>query len=411
MPATLDTIVVNEIPIPVIFEQDHHLPLVSMQLVFEHSGALTDTKPGLAKLASRLLGEGTKQMGSEAFAEALESRAITLDASVGAETFVISLNALKSEFAFGLEMLGKLLRDPNYAAEAFEKVQTQTIGMLTQKQSDFDYVANLLLKSVLFEGTERAHPSSGTVESVGEITLEDIEKHITQYLGKNNLMVVLGGDVEEKELNGIVSQVSEVLSTVSVAPLGLVETISQPKTVIKTAATEQAYLYFGAPYNMPYDSEEVYLGKVASFVLGSSGFGSRLMEEIRVKRGLAYSAYCSFSVNRTGSYFTGHLQTKLESAENAKTVVSEVVEQFISKGIKQDELDAAKQFLVGSEPLRNETLQQRIGNAFNAYYNGKPLDYRTQELQLIEDIGLEQINAFIGSHTEIGEISFAIVKD
>jgi predicted Zn-dependent peptidase len=180
--------------------------------------------------------------------------------------------------------------------------------------------------------------------------------------------------------------------------------------VVKTAATEQAYVYFGAPYSMPYDSDEAYLGKVASFVLGSSGFGSRLMEEIRVKRGLAYSAYCSFSVNRTGSYFTGHLQTKLESAEEAKSVVLEVVAAFISKGITQEELDAAKQFLIGSEPLRNETLQQRIGNAFNAYYSGKPLDYRTTELRLIEAIELKQINAFIGSHTEIGQLSFAMVK-
>jgi predicted Zn-dependent peptidase len=160
---------------------------------------------------------------------------------------------------------------------------------------------------------------------------------------------------------------------------------------------------------MPYDSDEAYLGKVASFVLGSSGFGSRLMEEIRVKRGLAYSAYCSFSVNRTGSYFTGHLQTKLESAEEAKSVVSEVGAAFISKGITQEELDAAKQFLVVSEPLRNETLQQRIGNAFNAYYSGKPLDYRTTELRLIEAIELEQINAFIESHTEIRKLSFAII--
>jgi predicted Zn-dependent peptidase len=410
MPATLHEVMVGDIATPVIFEQDNRLPLVSMQLIFEHGGALTDTKPGLAKLASRLLGEGTKSMGSEAFAEALESRAITLQASVGAETFVISLNALKSEVAFGLEMLEKLLCDPNYTTEAFEKVQAQAIGMLTQKQSDFDYVANLLLKSVLFEGTPRAYPTSGTVESVEQITLEDVKRHIIQHLGHNNLIVVLGGDVEEEEVQGIVSKVSTALPTVSVTPLGLIEVTPRPKTAVKTAATEQAYVYFGAPYSMPYDSDEAYLGKVASFVLGSSGFGSRLMEEIRVKRGLAYSAYCSFSVNRTGSYFTGHLQTKLESAEEAKSVVLEVVAAFISKGITQEELDAAKQFLIGSEPLRNETLQQRIGNAFNAYYSGKPLDYRTTELRLIEAIELKQINAFIGSHTEIGQLSFAMVK-
>ena len=411
MPATLHEVKVDDTTIPVIFEQDNHLPLVSMQLVFTDSGALTDTKAGLAKLASRLLGEGTRTMGSEAFAEALESKAITLHASVGAETFVISLNALKSEFSFGLKMLLQLLQDPNYTQEAFAKVQTQTIGALTQKQSDFDYVANHLLKSVLFKGTARAYPSSGTVESVGQINLDDLKKHISQHIGVNNLIVVLGGDLTEAEVQQTVSELAAVLPVVSVSELNVIEPIPEPQTVIQTAATEQAYLYFGAPYSMPFNSDTVYLGKVAAFVLGSSGFGSRLMEEIRVKRGLAYSAYCSFSVNRTGSYFTGHLQTKLESAEEAQRVVSEVVEAFIEKGITQVELDAAKEFLIGSEPLRNETLQQRIGNAFNAYYSDKPLDYRTAELALIEQIELVQINAFIREHDEIGKISFAMVRD
>jgi len=411
MSAKLHEVIVNDISIPVLFEQDKRLPLVSMQLVFKSSGALADSKPGLAKLASRLLSEGTKEMGSEAFAEALESRAIILQASVGAETFVISLNALTSEFHFGLEMLLKLLQDPNYSAEAFEKVQTQMVGMLTQKQSDLDYVADQLLKSVLFEGTAKAYPSSGTPESVRQITLEDLQIHIRKYLGKDNLIVVLGGDMEVSEAKEIASAVGRVLPVLSVPPLDVLGMILKPKTVRKQVVTEQAYLYFGAPYHMPYDSAETYLGKVASFVLGSSGFGSRLMEEIRVKRGLAYSAYSSFSVNHTGSYFTGHLQTKLESAEEAQVVVSEVVEQFISKGITQAELDAAKQFLIGSEPLRNETLQQRIGNAFHAYYNGKPLDYRRKELALIKEIKREKINQFIREHAEIGEISFAIVKD
>ncbi len=411
MPATLHEVQVHDTTIPVIFEQNNHLPLVSMQLVFQHSGALSDTKPGLAKLASRLLGEGTRDMGSEAFAEALESKAITLQASVGAETFVITLNALKSEFDYALEMLLKLLQDPNYTEDAFGKVQTQTIGALTQKQSDFDYVANLLLKSTLFEGSTRAYPSSGTPESVAGIGLYEVKTFLQEHLGRANLIVVLGGDLVENDMRKIVSDVSISLPILDIPTLDIIHAKTQSKTVIQKVATEQAYLYFGAPYTMPYDSGNVYLGKVAAFVLGSSGFGSRLMEEIRVKRGLAYSAYCSFSVNRTGSYFTGHLQTKLESAEEAQRVVSEVVEAFIEKGITQVELDAAKQFLIGSEPLRNETLQQRIGNAFNAYYSDKPLDYRTAELALIEQIELARINAFIREHDEIGQLTFAMVSN
>ena len=410
MAAQLLAIEKEGLTVSVIFEQETRLPLVSLQLVFRDSGALTDQIPGVAKLTAKLLGEGSKALGSEGFAEALESRAITLSASVGAETFVISLQALESEFAFGFEMLCALLADPNMTAEAFGKVQTQMVGTLTQKQSDFDYVANLLLKKTLFAGTPRAHPSSGTAESVGSITLDDIRAYQDAYLGRGNFVMVLGGDIQPQEAEKMVAGLMAVLPPCTVSPLQEIQATGTPQTRTHHASTEQAYLYFGAPYQMPYGSDEVYLGKVASFVLGSSGFGSRLMEEVRVKRGLAYSAYASFSVSRTGSYMTGHLQTKLESASEAKGVVTEVVRTFISEGITQEELDAAKQFLVGSEPLRNETLQQRIGNAFHAYYNGKPLDYRKEELRQIEAIELEQINCFIRAHTEIGKISFAIVE-
>ncbi len=124
--------------------------------------------------------------------------------------------------------------------------------------------------------------------------------------------------------------------------------------------TEQAYIYFGSKFNVKAQDEENYKAKVASFILGGSGFGSRLMEEIRVKRGLAYSAYGYVSINKSHSYFTGYLQTKLESAKEAQELVAEIVKDFVQKGVTQEELDAAKNFLTGSEPLRTETIITKI---------------------------------------------------
>lgn len=409
MRAEVLTLEINETEIPIIFEQDNRLPLVTMQLVFRHSGSLSDLKAGVAKLSSELLGEGTKEQGSIAFATALENRAVSLSASVGAETFVITLSSLKSEFDFAISSLSNLLKDPNYSSEAFGKVKAQMIGLLTQKQSDFDYTASNQLKSILFANTPKSNPTRGTVESVNGIVLDDIKEHIESHLGYDNLIAVVGGNVGEDDAKDIVKKIATVLPRVDVRKLSYFHTISQANERATYAKTEQAYVYFGAPYDMPYNSDEVYMGRVASFVLGSSGFGSRLMEEIRVKRGLAYSAYSSFNVSRTSSYFSGYLQTKLESMDEAKKVVAEVLSQFIDKGITQSELDAAKQFLLGSEPLRNETLQQRVARAFSEYYDGRKLGYKIQELAQIDTITLKQINDFIKAHSEIGDISFSIV--
>ena len=134
------------------------------------------------------------------------------------------------------------------------------------------------------------------------------------------------------------------------------------------------------------------------------------MEEIRVKRGLAYSAYGSISINKSHSYFNGYLQTKNESADEAKKLVSEIIENFVEVGVTQEELSAAKNFLTGSEPLRSETLSQRLNRSFTLYYRGLEQDYSQKELEKIQNLKLEDLNAYIKSHNEINNLTFSIVR-
>jgi predicted Zn-dependent peptidase len=133
------------------------------------------------------------------------------------------------------------------------------------------------------------------------------------------------------------------------------------------------------------------------------------MEEIRVKRGLAYSAYSRLSVAKTNTYFSGYLQTKLETEAEAKKTVVDVIDTFVRDGVTQSELDQARKFLLGSEPLRVETLSQRLGRTFSEYYQGKPLGYSLQELELIRTLTLDELNDFIKRHAEIKNLSYAIV--
>ena len=176
MAATIEYIETNGLKIPVIYEDDRRLPLATMQFVFTDSGSVTDTdKPGLAKMSARVMNEGTAKLGSSAFAELLESKAIHISSSTGNETFVLEVGSLKENFDDALGYLDDLLKDPNLTEEALQKVKTTTIGGLSRKENDFDYMASNELKSVLFEGTPLATPSSGTIESVKSIELTDIE--------------------------------------------------------------------------------------------------------------------------------------------------------------------------------------------------------------------------------------------
>ncbi len=409
MSAQLHHINVYGIDIPVIFERDTYLPLGTMQLVFENGGALNDALPGVARMSARLLGEGTRKGGAEAFAERLESRAVSLSAHAGRETFVVELSSLMASFDDGVGLMAELLGDPNLTLEAFAKVQTQTVGKLTQKQSDYDYQANIGLARLLFEGTPLADPIDGTLETVNKMELEDVLVHLTTFVSLYTLVVIVGGDMTFEQAEGYVRRAIAPLRQTSVQPIAHFDAAPDSRTKRMFASTDQAYVYFGSPFDVAYESKESVVAKVAGFVLGSSGFGSRLMEEIRVRRGLAYSAYGRFALNRSASYFTGHLQTKLESESEAIDVVRSEVARFVRDGITAKELEGAKRFLLGSEPLRNETLQQRLGRAFNDFYAGKPLDASIKELEEIEAMRLDEVNRFIAEHSEIEKLSFSVV--
>lgn len=409
---TVEQVEVNGESIPMIFERDARLPIVSMQLVFQQSGSIEDgNNSGLAKVTASMLNEGTKKRGAVGFAEALDARAIQLSVHAGTETMVFEVGALKEEFDEAVVLLDELITSPNLSAEALAKVKTTTIGALSRKESDFDYVANRELKALLFEGTPLAHPSSGTIDSVEAMTLEKVAAFVQSHLQTSRAMVVIGGDLSLEQAKKAAVTLLNSLPKGTLGTLPYYAASDKQKTEVLKRKTEQAYVYFGAPYDMEVDDPEHYINRVAMFILGSGGFGSRMMEEIRVKRGLAYSAYCRTNISRSHSNFFGYLQTKIESQKEAVATVKEVIDAFVKNGATQAELDQAKRFLTGSEPLRVETLSQRLSRTFMEYYKGEGIGASKRELEQIEKLDLKTLNAFIKKHAEIEKLSFSIVTE
>jgi predicted Zn-dependent peptidase len=409
MASTLLHLSISGVDVPVIFHKEDRLPLRNFELIFKDSGFLAGDVAGLASLSAKLLNEGTKERGAIEFAREIENHALSMNIDVGRETLVISLEGLESEFGFGLKKIKELINDPNYTEKAFKKVINERLGKLMQKESNFDYIASLNLKATLFADTPLANPELGRVESIKSITLEMIKGYIDSHLHLNNLIIVAGGKWSEEKLKKDIKELIEALPLGDVKKIPHFKANKKGEEKIVHRDTDQAYIYFGAPFDINSSSEDRVYAKVASFILGSSGFGSRLMEEIRVKRGLAYSAYSKFIINRTHSYLSGYLQTKIESEEKAKSVVVSVVDGFLKDGVTKSELESAKKFFLGSEPLRSETLSQKLNRGFREYYDGVGIDYHKKELKKIEEMKLKDLNRFIKSHPEIGELSFSIV--
>jgi len=410
MAAQIQHVEIKGIQVPFIFEKDTRLPLVNTQIVFTNSGSITDTKKvGLAKFSAKILNEGTKKLGSNGFAQKLESQAIHISASTGTETFVVEASSLKDEFSNANKYVYDLLKDPNYTQEALSKVKTMTLGTLSRKENDFDYTASNELKKLLFPKTPLAQPTLGTIKSVQSMELEDVKAFVKEHLVVSRAIVVVGGDIDIEEAKKNVIKILKTLPKGKSEPLPYFTASDKPKESILKRETEQAYIYFGSPYNMAVNDDEYYKARVATFILGTGGFGSRLMEEIRVKRGLAYSAYARVHVSKSCSYMTGYLQTKLDSMDEAKRTVVNVISDFVKNGVTQEELEQTKKFLLGSEPLRVETMSQRLQRTFNDYYKGFPLNHSELELKKIKKLKLKELNDFIKKHSEILQQSFAIV--
>jgi len=409
MAAVVKEIEIKDSKVPVVFEQEKYLPIVSIQLVFKNAGHLSNTKDGLADMSARLMNEGTSKEGSVGFATKLDAHAVEIGAHVGRESFVIEVSSLKSEFDYAVERLEELLKDPNFTQTALDQIKHQKIGWLTRKKSDFDYIAGTTLRATLFKGSVLARPYDGTIESIEEISLEDIQTFLTAHLGYNNVIGVVGGDVTFDEAQGYLKRLLTLFPKVEEKKELTVQASNKKEVVFKDEDTHQAYIYFGAPFNYSYKEKDQYLAKIAEYLLGGAGFGSRLMEEIRVKRGLTYGVYSSLRRTKTASYLSGYMQTKLSTQDEAMKIIQEVVDTFIEKGITQKELEDTKKFLLGSEPLRTETLSQRLHRAYNDYYYGRPLDFSKEQLKKIESVTLEEVNKFIKAHTELSDITFSVV--
>jgi len=410
MSATIKEIKIDNTVIPVIFEKYTSLPIFNLQLVFQNSGYITNAnKSGLANLTAKLLNEGTKKDGAINFARKLENKAISIYSSSGFETFIIEVNCLKSEMTTALKLLNQLLENPNITQKTLDKLKILQISKLQQRENDFDHIANMELKKLIFKNTALENTSSGNIKSIQNITIKDLRKSIKNLFNLDNLIIVAGGDITYKELKLSVQPIIENFKTLGKIQINKIKVNATKENKIINKDTKQAYIYFGSPFKIDSKDENIYKSKVASFILGGSGFGSRLMEEIRVKRGLAYSAYGHISSNKSHSYFNGHLQTKIENQNEAKELVQKLVNQFVKDGVTKNELNSAKKFLLGSEPLRTETFSQRQTRSFHLFYKGLDQKYPNKELKLIQELKLEDLNTFIKSHQEIKELSFAIV--
>ncbi|MCZ6116834.1 M16 family metallopeptidase [Campylobacter ureolyticus] len=391
--------------IPLLYEFDSSMPVVNFKLIFKASGSVANGKfPGLANLVAKMLNEGTLKLGVSEFANLLELKAVNLTVFSGFETFGFEINTLKENFDYGLNLLINLLKDPNFTQKTLDKIKTLIKGEIASNNTDFDYLSRTELNRLLYENTSLEYPQIGTLESIDKIGLNEV-KEFFDALFLENLFIVLAGDIKE---NINLNEFLNCFKNGNKNNLAFIKTSDEQKLSFVKKQVEQAYIYFGAPYNVKKD--EIFKANVAIFIFGSSGFGSRLMEEIRVKRGLAYSIYARADFGLSSSKIWGYMQTKNESKDDAINVIKSEFLKFVKDGVSQDELNSAKNFLLGSVVLQKETMFGRININQKEFYMGEEFGELERTLEKIKALNLDDLNKFIKAHDEILNLSFSVVS-
>jgi zinc protease len=310
----------------------------------------------------------------------------SLNASASRDFATVNLRILKRDLDKGLDLLMEALTEPTFPGEEIQREVEKTLAAIQAEEDDPGTVAEKEFQKNLFVKGPYGHPAEGTKESLSRLSREALEKFYRTYYHPNNSILTVAGDVTAEEVRTKILprlmkwQMAEILKQ----PLPAAFT-KEPKTMKIDRTITQANIIVGHQ-GVSRDNPDFYALTVMNYILGGGGFASRLMEEIRNKRGLAYSVASFFDAGKDTGSFQIVLQTKNSSAREAISIVLQQMERIRKEPVSDKELDGAKKYLIGSFPLRLDTQGKIASFLAQLEYYGLRLDYPERYPSLIQSV-------------------------
>lgn len=397
IPATADAITVRAVQGPSGVEtwlsEEHSIPIIAVNIAFPAGSAYDPSdKPGLATLVSSLLDEGAGDLPSEAFKQALESRAIRLSAAADRDYITVSMTTLKENADEAFRLLGLVLSRPRFDQEAVERMRVAILASLKQEDEQPSTVASKSWFATYFGTHPYARSDSGTPSGVQAITINDIRTFATDHIVRDRVKMSVAGDIDDAQLRRYIQQLFVSLPTKTVAAVPRPADAVRPasNTIPRNEPAPVAVFGFAGPMRLDADFIPTF---VANYILGGGGFSSRLMDEVRDKRGLTYGISTYVADYRSASLIMGSVQSEKGKILTAIDVTKSELARFARDGATAKELADAKTYLTGSYPLGLDS-NAKIARTLNAYQRqGLTPDYVDKRNALIQGVTLAQVNA------------------
>lgn len=380
----------------VYFVEDHNLPMLDVAVSFPAGSAYDSAdKKGVAELTHRLLDLGVQGMSEDDIARKLADVGARVASSFDADRSAVTLRTLSSpsERDVALDILARVLQQPLFPQAVLAREKTRLIASLREAEAKPEFLSEKAFSKAVFG----SHPYGwqAEVSDIEKIQRDDVQAFYRARYAARGAVVALIGDVTRQQAEAIAQRLTAQLpqgdgSTV----LQAVARLSGPSEQRIPHPASQSHILIGAPGIARNDADYFPL-YVGNYILGGGGFVSRLMNEVREKRGMAYSVYSYFMPMQQPGAFQIGLQTKNEQADEALQVVRKTVRDFVEKGVTEAELRAAKQNIIGGFPLRIDSNRKILEYLSVIGFYDLPLTYLDDFQARVEQVDVRAINEAI----------------
>lgn len=389
----------------VLFVEARELPMFDMRLIFAAGSSQDGNTSGLALLTNAMLNEGVPGKDVGAIAQGFESLGADIGNGAYKDMAVVSLRSLsavdKREPA--LELFAEVVGKPTFPADSLARIKNQLLAGFEYQKQNPGKLASLELMQRLYGSHPYAHASEGNAKSVPGISLAQLQAFHAKAYTAGNVVIALVGDLSRSDAEAIAAQVSAALP--KGPALAKVEQPTEPKASIghiefPSSQTNLLLAQLGIDRDDP-DYAAVSLGNQ---ILGGGGFGTRLMSEVREKRGLTYGVYSGFTPMQARGPFMINLQTRAEMSGGTLRLVEDVLADYLKTGPTQKELDDAKRELAGSFPLSTASNADIVGQLGAMGFYNLPLSYLEDFMRQSQALTVEQVKAAMNKHLGVDKM-------
>jgi len=373
--------------------EDHSLPIVSMRFLFP-GGTATDPveRVGLANMVSGLLDEGAGELDSQAFQGRLADESIGISFSASRDNFGGSLKSLTRNRDEAFDLLRLALTKPRFDARAVERIRSQILAGISARTNDPSRIAQRTFWEVTFPDHPYSRPVVGTAESIAAITDSDLRTFVSRRLARSELIVGVTGDVSAAELKVLLDRTfGDLPERAEAFTIPKAEPIAAGEVIVVRKNNAQSRVVFGQK-GLYRGDPDYYSALVLNHIIGGGSFTSRLYEEIREKRGLAYSVFSYLLPLESAAMWVGGAGTKNSSVSVSVELVRNQWANIRAFGVTQDELDKAKANLIGSFGLRFDNSSAISGMLVAVQRHDLGIEFLNERNGLIEGVGLDDVN-------------------